>query len=178
MSLPFFKGLLAFIRSARLGHRQAEDQGLGVPKEVAQAVENAAVQILAAMPGYEPREPEPSTEDLRREAGESWARLKGFSIRDRRVLVAGAREYQTWALCEGLCAESERVAPGNAARAVELAELALEVAALVPGEQSWRLRLQGYAWAHVGNARRVANDWPRAEEAFQHARVLWRPWEE
>ena len=43
----------------------------------------------------------------------------------------------------------------NADRALELADLALRVAELIPGEEPWRSRVQGYAWAHVGNARRV-----------------------
>src|SRR4051794_14603124 len=32
---------------------------------------------------------------------------------------------------------------------------ALRIAELTPGEERWRLRLQGYAWAHVASARRA-----------------------
>lgn len=115
----------------------------------------------------------PRIEQARREAGKLWAALKARPARERRALVESAREYQSWALCERLCAESERAAAADARRAVELAELAVRVAVRVPGEESWRSRLQGYAWAHLGNARRVASDLPGAEEAFGKARPLW-----
>jgi tetratricopeptide (TPR) repeat protein/DNA-binding XRE family transcriptional regulator len=115
----------------------------------------------------------PRIEQARREAGELWAVLKARPARERRALVESAGEYRSWALCERLCAESERAAAADARRAVELAELAVRVAARVPGEESWRSRLQGYAWAHLGNARRVAGDLPAAEEAFASARLLW-----
>jgi len=116
----------------------------------------------------------PRIEQARREAGELWAALKARPARERRALVESAGEYRSWALCERLCAESERAAAADARRAVELAELAVRVAARVPGEESWRSRLQGYAWAHLGNARRVASDLPGAEEAFAKARPLWQ----
>jgi tetratricopeptide (TPR) repeat protein/DNA-binding XRE family transcriptional regulator len=115
----------------------------------------------------------PRIEQARREAGELWAALKARPARERRALVESAGEYRSWALCERLCAESERAAAADARRAVELAELAVRVAGRVPGEESWRSRLQGYAWAHLGNARRVASDLPGAEEAFAKACPLW-----
>lgn len=112
--------------------------------------------------------------EARSEAEEAWARLKGFPPRDRRLLVDHVPEFQTWALCERLCAESVRAAAADARQAVELAELALRIAARIPGEESWRARVQGYAWAHVGNARRVASQLPAANEAFDRAWSLWR----
>jgi tetratricopeptide (TPR) repeat protein len=110
----------------------------------------------------------------RREAEELWERLKRYSPRERRILVDSAREFQNWALCERLCAESERAAAADAGRAWDLADLALRVAARVPGEESWRSRVQGYAWAFLGNARRVASNLPGAEEAFFRAWDFWR----
>src|SRR5580693_521861 len=109
----------------------------------------------------------------RREAEELWARLKPCSPRDRRALVEGAPEYRSWALAERLCAESLKAAPADAARTLDLAGLALQVAAAAPGSESWRSRVQGYAWAHAGNARRVASDLPGAAAAFARARKLW-----
>ncbi len=50
-----------------------------------------------------------------------------------------------------------------------LAELAVLIADLAPGEESWRWRLQGYAAAHRGNASRVGGDLPGADEAFRRA---------
>ena len=109
----------------------------------------------------------------RQQAPILWNRLKRSKPAERRTLVEEAPELRSWALCELLCAESIKAAPDSADRAVELAELALFIANLVPGEASWRMRVQGYAWAHLGNARRVRTDWPGAEEAFRRAAELW-----
>ncbi|HSF44162.1 MAG TPA: helix-turn-helix domain-containing protein [Thermoanaerobaculia bacterium] len=108
----------------------------------------------------------------RREAGEQWERLRRLSHRERRALVESERDFQNWALCERLCAESEKAAADEASRALELAELALRVAQLVPGEEEARSLIQGYAWAFLGNARRVASKLPEAEEAFKKSRLL------
>ncbi|HSK76121.1 MAG TPA: helix-turn-helix transcriptional regulator [Thermoanaerobaculia bacterium] len=108
----------------------------------------------------------------RREAGEQWERLRRLSFRERRALVESERELQNWALCERLCAESEKAAADEASRALELAELALRVAQLVPGEEEALSQIQGYAWAFLGNARRVASRLPEAEEAFKTSRLL------
>ena len=109
----------------------------------------------------------------RQQATVLWARLKRRKPAERPGLVKESRELRSWALCELLCAESIKAAPDSADRAVELSELALSIANLVPGEASWRLRVQGYAWAHVGNARRVRGDLPGADEAFRQAVELW-----
>ena len=111
--------------------------------------------------------------EARQKAPGLWQRLKGLTPSQRRVLVKEAPEFRNWALCELICKESERAAADNADRARELAELALLIAELAPGEASWRQRLQGYAWAHAGNARRVQSDLPGADEAFARARQLW-----
>lgn len=115
----------------------------------------------------------PRIRRARQEAQELWSSLKGRPIHDQRALVDGEEKYRSWALCERLCAESEKAAPADAGRAVELAGLALRIAGLVPEEGAWRSRLQGYAWAHLGNARRVAGDLPGSEEAFVRGRKLW-----
>ncbi len=109
----------------------------------------------------------------RQEAEEQWERLKRYSPRDRRLLVEGAKELQTWAFCERLCAESEKAAAADASRALDLADLALRAALLVPGEEGWRSRIQGYAWAYIGNARRVGGNLPGADEAFARSDTLW-----
>jgi transcriptional regulator with XRE-family HTH domain len=109
-----------------------------------------------------------------REGAEAfWQRLKTYPPEDQRFLVQNGRSLRTWALCEKLCAESERAAAADAARALEFADLALGIAAQAGGPEGWRSRLQGYAWAFVANARRVANDLPAAEQAFSRAWTLW-----
>jgi tetratricopeptide (TPR) repeat protein len=77
-------------------------------------------------------------------------------------------------LVERLCHESERAAADSAREALELADLALSIAGRVDGGERWSRRLQGYAWAHVGNARRVGNDHAGADAAFAKASELWR----
>ncbi len=109
-----------------------------------------------------------------REGAEAfWQRLKTYPPEEQRFLVQNGRSLSTWALCEKLCAESERAAAADAARALELADLALADRGAGRRPEGWRSRLQGYAWAFVGNARRVANDLPAAEQAFSHAWELW-----
>ena len=102
----------------------------------------------------------------RQRAGFLWDRLRKRAPAERRALVQQRLPYLTWALCERVAAESIRKAPNHPKEALELAELALLIAERVPGETTWSLRLQGYAWAHVSNARRVCNDLPGAEEAI------------
>jgi transcriptional regulator with XRE-family HTH domain len=113
-------------------------------------------------------------EDARRKAEESWAALKRASREDRRALVADFPEFRSLALASRVCAASLRAAPHDAREALELADLALSIAERAPGEEGLRSRAQAYCWAHVGNARRVANDHEGAEEAFSRAWSLWR----
>jgi transcriptional regulator with XRE-family HTH domain len=100
------------------------------------------------------------------EAAALWNYLKDLPAWERRVLVEGAREYRSWALAVRLCEESVKAAGNDAGRALDLANLALRIAELAPGEKGWNRRLQGLAWAFLGNARRVAGDLPGAEVAF------------
>jgi transcriptional regulator with XRE-family HTH domain/tetratricopeptide (TPR) repeat protein len=101
-------------------------------------------------------------------------RLLGYSAGARKALVTELGRFRNWALCETLCAESTKAAARDHSRALELAELALQIAECLPGEEAWRYRLQGYAWAHVGNAARVANDFAGADLAFEKSDFLWQ----
>ncbi|HSS76988.1 MAG TPA: helix-turn-helix domain-containing protein, partial [Thermoanaerobaculia bacterium] len=109
----------------------------------------------------------------RQHAGELWSRLKLRKPAERRKLVERGFKFRTWALCERVARESIAAAPNQPQSALELAELALLIAELLPGEALLRTRLQGYAWAHVGNGRHVCNDLPGADEAIARARKLW-----
>jgi tetratricopeptide (TPR) repeat protein len=91
----------------------------------------------------------------------------------QRLLVAATAEYRSFALCELVCEESVRWAPKSAPRALALADLALHIAEHALGGDAWRARIQGYAWAFAGNARRVAEDLRGAREAFERSRALW-----
>lgn len=113
-------------------------------------------------------------EAARKKAGELWARLKAAPPEERRDLAAGFSEFRSWALAVRVCEESVRAAAHRADEALELADLAVSIAGRSPGGEGWRCRLRGYAWAHVANARRVANDFDGADEAFARAWDLWR----
>jgi hypothetical protein len=91
----------------------------------------------------------------------------------RRDLVESSQQYQLWAVAERLCHESERAAAGSADKAKELADLALLAAELEEGDPVWRLRLKGYVWIFIANARRVGGDMVAAGEGFALARELW-----
>ena len=110
----------------------------------------------------------------RARAEELWEILKPHTPANRRLLVEKARELQGWAVCEKVCAESAKAAAADANRALDLADLALQIATLTRGPEGWRSRLQGYAWAFVANARRVASDLPGADKAFAQAWQLWK----
>lgn len=113
-------------------------------------------------------------EQERQEAEALWARLKTTKPPERRRLVEAVERFRSWALCELVCRESVDAARDSADRALDLADLALYIAELTPGDEAWRSRVQGYAWAHVGNARRVKGNLPAADEAFRRARRLWQ----
>ena len=110
----------------------------------------------------------------RRKAQELWGRLKSATRQERREAVAALPELQDWALAELVCHESERAAAHKVEVALDLADLALFIARRVPGGDGWRSRVEGYSWAYIGNARRVANELKKADIAFSNTWKLWR----
>jgi len=111
--------------------------------------------------------------EARQQARSLWEGLKRRDPEQRRLLVEKVAKLRNWALSELLCEESIKAAGDSADRALELANLALRVAERISGDEAWRQRVQGYAWAHVGNARRVKGDLPSADQAFGRAQRLW-----
>jgi transcriptional regulator with XRE-family HTH domain len=107
-------------------------------------------------------------------AEELWSRLAVCSPEGRLAIVRLSEEFRTWALCERLCAESEREAPRQATHAAELARLAQEVAERVPGPDPWRSRLRGYAAAHLALALRAGGEPDAADTLLAEAESLWR----
>ncbi len=103
-----------------------------------------------------------------------WGRLKNLDERKRRLLVENGKDFRSWALCERVAAESRDLAANQPQKALELAELALRIAKLAPGEELWRRRLQGYALFHVANGYRVCQKVPAAEVAIARALKLWQ----
>ena len=164
---------LDFLQKTRPGSGEA-----GPPSAQSQRIEAVAAESGRMMAGFTRSllgmlTAEACALEARQQSRALWARLKRLPATQRRALVEKSAELRTWAFCELLCDESIKAAGDSADRALELADLALRVADLTPGEEKWRQRLHGYAWAHVGNARRVKGDLPSAEEAFGRAQQLW-----
>ena len=114
---------------------------------------------------------EASALETRSQAPFLWQRLRRHKAEERPGVVVKNPEFQSWGLCELVCEESVKAAADDAGKALELAELALRIAKRVSGFEG-RLA-QGWAWAFVGNARRVGGNLRAADEAFSRSRELW-----
>jgi transcriptional regulator with XRE-family HTH domain len=110
----------------------------------------------------------------RAEAVELLAYLKRCTPAERRLLVEESREYRSWAVCEGAALESVALARNQPREALEWARLAVKIARRVPGDESWRWRLEGWALAFLSNALRACNQLFAAEGALIRARRLWQ----
>lgn len=113
------------------------------------------------------------TEAARQAAETLFQRLLPLTHRERRGLIEAFPDFWSWALAVRMCEASVASAAGQPREALELAELAVSIAERIPGEETWRSRLEGYCWAHLGNARRAANDAAGAKDAFALACRLW-----
>jgi tetratricopeptide (TPR) repeat protein len=103
------------------------------------------------------------------------AEIERRSPAARREVIRTAERYQLFGFAEHLCFESRDAVFYDIARALELAELATEVAdSLDPRVYVARFTAdqQALARAVLGNARRVASDLFGAEGAFQQALLL------
>ncbi|MFL6292078.1 MAG: hypothetical protein ACJ759_14380, partial [Thermoanaerobaculia bacterium] len=87
--------------------------------------------------------------------------------------VRSIEDFQSWALAERCCDESERQASRNLQRASTWARLALEIARLMPGPKGWRRRVRAYALAHWANILRVKGELNAADVAIGKAKQLW-----
>lgn len=130
----------------------------------------AALEARPAPPAVEPDPFDPLGVAL---AAEQWRRLAKRTPAQRALIIEHGREYQTEALLVRLCDESEAAESGSAADVLELAELALKIAALAQGSEGRRARREGYARAFVANARRVAGLFPAADAALVQAHLLF-----
>lgn len=173
-----FEDVLRMIHMVRVAAADLDVESTTVAEDLAWAVavslKLALIELLGGLDDMDEEEPAQGTPEKDRvEAEELWSTLQPFSPQDRRLLVKEGREFRSWALVERICQECEEVAPNDPVQAQEIAELALVIAERVPGNEAWRSRLQGYAWAFMGDARRTAGDVAGAQEAFQRARRLW-----
>jgi transcriptional regulator with XRE-family HTH domain len=131
----------------------------------------AAETVRAELMRWKKREKQKKAEQ---QAEELLQTLLRATPRERRGLVEVFPDFWTSALAVRVCEASERSAAHSAQQAIELAMMAVSIAERVPGAESWHRRLEGFCWAYVGNARRVANDFDGADEAFTRAWELWQ----
>lgn len=127
--LPLVDLALATTEGRSLGGTPLGEDTLGdiadVTRTLTEELHTVLVSAFAEAAAVSP-EPAPPAEEGRLE--ELWNSLKDRPARERRVLIEGGREYRSRALCERLRAESEKAVATDAARAVELAELAALIA--------------------------------------------------
>jgi len=121
----------------------------------------------------------PTPED-RTTARALWARAATLPRTRQEEALRTAPTEVAWALSELLALESQGLCGDDPLRAASLAELALSAASRVGGD-AWSAKLQGFAWAHIGNARRAHGDLREADRAFTTADPLWEagaaaPW--
>src|SRR6185295_19741504 len=109
----------------------------------------------------------------RRQAGKLWREFLKTPVPRQRALVETSRKFQTWSFAERLALESEKAASDRADRALELAELGYRAAELAPGEPGFMTAVKGFNLLLVANARRVANQMPRAGEDCDRALGFW-----
>lgn len=103
--------------------------------------------------------------------------LERYRQDERLFLIEEGREYQSWALAEKLCAESEKSArAGELVKALELAEAAVAITGFLPGPEEWRSHVEGYCRAFVSNAQRAAGRLDEAQHTYETAWLLWKEW--
>ncbi len=106
------------------------------------------------------------------EAASLLAEILGAPGRERRALLESGVRFRSLQLCRLLEERSREAWFSDPARAVQLADLAVTVAERLD-EAHYGLPLaedaRASAWAHLGNASRIASDHRRAEEALQAA---------
>ena len=131
---PALRAIRAFVRAAQGRSRPDTAVGVAVAADTLPLLLSVADLVL---------EPLSRNRRDRIEAEELWARLKRHNATDRRVLVEDSQDYQSWALCEKVAAESRAAAASDPREALGLAELAVHIAERIPGETAWRRKVEG-----------------------------------
>jgi tetratricopeptide (TPR) repeat protein len=113
----------------------------------------------------------------RAEAPRLLEELMASDPQNRLALLHGDRRFVSLGLCELLVRKSCQIAPENASDAHHLADLAVHVADMFPGdalfEEQWVYQLRSLAWAALANAHRVQGDLAGSERCFEMADSWW-----
>lgn len=161
--------MLSALRSFRVAGRERArpDRVFGAALAAEMIALSQEAVDLALAPLAQPPRPEPV------DVAELWANLEDCTAAERRMLVEDLEEYWSGDLCARVAAESLRKAADDPREALDLAELAVLIADLLPKEEADRLRLQSHAWAHLSCIRQSQGDETGAQEAFERARRSW-----
>jgi transcriptional regulator with XRE-family HTH domain len=114
------------------------------------------------------------TSEHREESSLLWERLESCTLDERAFLIDHTTTFQSWALAEKIADQVIDEAKRNPARALEWAELAVEVALRVAGEEGWPERVRGYAYGALALAQRAAG---KADDAAGTVILAARHWE-
>jgi tetratricopeptide (TPR) repeat protein len=111
---------------------------------------------------------------LRRAAGRTFRTWIVAPPAVQRLLVEGHSEYQTQGMIEQIGLVSERSAAKDPRLPLHYAQLALRAAQRLRGPAALKSAVEGWAWAYVGNAKRVGANLREADQAFGQSSRLWR----
>lgn len=168
--------LLRTWRTAESGHLPSSTETGSPAGNITAALAETlklADDLLAITPGPAPWEPgeAPRPEDRHR-AEVLWER---FIRRDRAQqsrLVRESTAFHLWSFSERLCQESRASVARSPADALDLAELALDVARRVRGTRSWRARVEAHALHHLAQAHQVCRHPEETATALNRMRQL------
>ncbi len=105
---------------------------------------------------------------------ELWNGIKEVPAEDWPVLAEAIDACKSWQFCALLCDKSlEAAGNGNRDEALEIARFAVLSAEMSEEPGTWRLRIKGYALAHLAAALHASGDPDQAKETMQRARTLW-----
>jgi tetratricopeptide (TPR) repeat protein len=108
----------------------------------------------------------------RAEAPALFTELLGHRAERQEILARNSRRFRNLALCGLLLQRSHEVSVDDPVQAEQLAGLALRLAGFLDGGWYGERVLadtRGRCWSLIGNARRIADDLPGAEEALLRA---------
>jgi len=157
-----------------LASRLISESGFWFPKRGFTDSDEAYTEAFEALFSFTTKEERRIAVERLRGWGQ-WAAIEDLLPEERRALVMADRDYHHWGFYRALldaCHAYSRMDPREAVNIVELAlsiSEILDVRAVGGEDAATDMRAKGYAI--LGNARRLASDFPGAREAINEA---WR----
>ncbi len=116
------------------------------------------------------------SQDEESQVPDLWQALKVLAPAARTAMVQNDIVFRNSALACFLCKESISAARADPKQAVVLGELAVSIARQIEAPPTFKVRLLGYALAHLGNAEHAAGSASAADRRFAESDSLWTPW--